>query len=175
MAELILKHGDREPERINLERLRTTIGRSTRSDICIPDPFASRVHVEIRKENDHYVLQDLGSANGTRFNGQPVKEIIELNSGDKIQIGETVFQFIEQKISTNRSLVDGGEDFNPSVTISLAANKSATELFQSIEKARQAEISKVPQPAAQKTDLLGLISKVGVTLLAATTLETGRA
>jgi serine phosphatase RsbU (regulator of sigma subunit)/pSer/pThr/pTyr-binding forkhead associated (FHA) protein len=171
MAELILKHGDREPEQINLERLRTTIGRSTRSDICIPDPFASRVHVEIRKENDHYVLQDLGSANGTRYNGQPVKEIIELNSGDKIQIGETVFQFIDQKISTNRTLVDGGEDFNPSVTISLAANKSATELFQSIEKARQAEISKVPQPVAQKTDLLGLISKVGVTLLAATTLD----
>ena len=171
MAELILKHGEREPERINLERLRTTIGRSTRSDICIPDPFASRVHVEIRKENDHYILQDLGSANGTRYNGQPVKEIIELNSGDKIQIGETVFQFVEQKINTNRTLVDGGDDFNPSMTISLAANKSATELFQSIEKARQAEISKVPQPVAQKTDLLGLISKVGVTLLAATTLD----
>ncbi len=171
MAELILKHGEREPERINLERLRTTIGRSTRSDICIPDPFASRVHVEIRKENDHYVLQDLGSANGTRYNGQPVKEIIELSSGDKIQIGETVFQFVEQKINSNRTLIDGGEEFNPSVTISLAANKSATELFQSIEKARQAEISKVPQPVAQKTDLLGLISKVGVTLLAATTLD----
>ncbi|MEP6925781.1 MAG: SpoIIE family protein phosphatase, partial [Pyrinomonadaceae bacterium] len=170
MAELILKHGDREPERINLERLKTTIGRSTRSDICIPDPFASRVHVEVRKEGDNYVLQDLGSANGTRYNGQPVKEVMQLNSGDLIQIGETVFHFVEQKINTNRTLVDGGEEFNPSVTISLAANKSATELFQSIEKARQAEISKIPQPA-HKADLLGLISKVGVTLLAATTLD----
>lgn len=171
MAELILKHGEREPERIVLERLRTTIGRSTRSDICIPDPFASRVHAEVRKEGDHYVLQDLGSANGTRFNGQPATQVLRLNSGDQIQIGETVFHFIEQKISTNRTLVDEDDDFNPSVTISLSANKSATEIFQSIEKARQAEISKVPQPTSQKTDLLGLISKVGVTLLAATTLD----
>lgn len=172
MAELILKHNDqREPERINLERLKTTIGRSTRSDICIPDPFASRVHVEVRKEGDNYVLQDLGSANGTRYNGQPVKEIVKLSSGDQIQIGETVFNFLEQKINVSRTLVDGGENFNPSMTISLAANKSATELFQSIEKARQAEISKTSQPVAQKTDLLGLISKVGVTLLAATTLD----
>lgn len=171
MAELILKHGDREPERIVLERLRTTIGRSTRSDICIPDPFASRVHAEVRKEGDHFLLQDLGSANGTRFNGQPVTQILRLNSGDQIQIGETVFHFIEQRVTSNRTLIDGDDDLNPSMTISLSANKSATELFQSIEKARQAEISKVPQPTAQKADLLGLISKVGVTLLAATTLD----
>jgi phosphoserine phosphatase RsbU/P len=171
MAELILKHGDREPERIVLERLRTTIGRSTRSDICIPDPFASRVHAEVRKEGDHFLLQDLGSANGTRFNGQPVTQVLRLNSGDQIQIGETVFHFIEQRVTSNRTLIDGDDDLNPSMTISLSANKSATELFQSIEKARQAEISKVPQPTAQKADLLGLISKVGVTLLAATTLD----
>lgn len=170
MAELIIRQGDREPERIVLERLRTTIGRSTRSDICIPDPFASRVHAELRKEGDHYVLQDLGSANGTRFNGQPLTGTVHITSGDQIQIGETVFHFVEQKITTNRTLIDNGEELNPSVTISLSANKSATELFQSIEKARQAEISKAPIPA-QRTDLLGLISKVGVTLLAATTLE----
>src|SRR4028118_2047803 len=95
MAELHIKYTDREPERVNLERLKTTIGRSTRSDICIPDPFASRVHAEIRNEGDHFVLQDLDSANGTRYNGQPVSEIIQLSSGDKIQIGETVFEFLE--------------------------------------------------------------------------------
>ena len=170
MSELIIKYADRESERIILERLRTTIGRSTRSDICIPDPFASRVHAEIRREGDHYVMQDLGSPNGTRFNGQPVTgQTVALASGDKIQIGETVFEFVEPKLGANHTLIDGTDDFNPSVTISLAANKSATELFQSIEKARQDEISR--QKVTSRTDLLGLISKVGVTLLGATTLD----
>lgn len=168
MPELIIKHGDREPEKILLERLRTTVGRSTRSDICIPDPFASRVHAEIRREGDHYILQDLGSANGTRFNGAPLSGSIPISTGDRFQIGETVFEFVEPR-AVSQTLVDGGDDFNPSVTISLSANKSATELFQSIEKARQAEISK--QKVTSRTDLLGLISKVGVTLLAATTLD----
>jgi serine phosphatase RsbU (regulator of sigma subunit) len=167
MPELIIKHGDRAPEKLVLERLRTTIGRSTRSDICIPDPFASRVHAELRREGDHYVLTDLGSANGTRFNGQPLSGEIPIDSGDRFQIGETVFEFVEPR-AVSQTLVDGG-DFNPSVTISLSANKSATELFQSIEKARQAELS--TKKVTARTDLLGLISKVGVTLLAATTLD----
>jgi serine phosphatase RsbU (regulator of sigma subunit) len=168
MPELIIKHGDRAPEKLILERLRTTIGRSTRSDICIPDPFASRVHAELRREGDRYILQDLGSANGTRFNGQPLSGEIPIDTGDRFQIGETVFEFLEPR-AVNQTLVGDGDDFNPSVTISLSANKSATELFQSIEKARQAEIA--TKKVKAQTDLLGLISKVGVTLLAATTLE----
>ena len=169
MPELIITHGNQEPETIVLERLRTTVGRSTRSDICIPDPFASRVHAEIRREGDHYILQDLGSANGTRFNGQPLHGAIPIDSGDRFQIGETVFEFVLPRINVGQTIVDGADDFTPSVTISLSANKSATELFQSIEKARQAELSK--RTVTSRTDLLGLISKVGVTLLAATTLE----
>lgn len=168
MPELFIKHGDRAAEKLIIERLRTTIGRSTRSDICIPDPFASRLHAEIRREGDRYILQDLGSANGTRFNGQPLAGEIPIDSGDRFQIGETVFEFVEPR-AVSQTLVGDGDDFNPSVTISLSANKSATELFQSIERARQAEIA--TKKVKAQTDLLGLISKVGVTLLAATTLE----
>ncbi|MBC7797546.1 MAG: SpoIIE family protein phosphatase [Pyrinomonadaceae bacterium] len=70
----------------------------------------------------------------------------------------------------HKTLSGGDDDFNPSVTISFAANKSAQELFQSIENARKSEkVSK--QHETTKGDLLGLISKVGVTLLAAQTLE----
>ena len=168
MPELVVKQNDREIERVNLDRLRTTIGRSTRSDICIPDPFASRFHAEVRREGDHFVLQDLGSANGTRYNGQPVAQVLRLSAGDKIQIGETVFEFIESRKS-NQTIVDG-EDLNPNVTISLSANKSAADLFHSIEQAHQAEIT-ARKINIQKPDFLGLISKVGVTLLAATTLD----
>src|ERR687889_621257 len=69
MPELIVQYPDRAPDTFPLGRLRITIGRSARNDVCIPDPFASRVHAEVRREGDVYVMQDLGSANGTLFNG----------------------------------------------------------------------------------------------------------
>ena len=60
MPQLIFKNTDRSAEVVQLARLRTTIGRSARSDVCIPDAFASRLHAEVRKEGDGYWLQDLG-------------------------------------------------------------------------------------------------------------------
>ncbi len=90
MPQLIVKTSDRAAENVPLSRLRTTIGRSARSDICIPDAFASRLHAEVRKEGEAFWLQDLGSANGTRYNGSFVSMPIPLIPGGKIQIGETV-------------------------------------------------------------------------------------
>ena len=73
MTELIVKYPDRAPDHFPLGRLRITIGRSARNDLCIPDPFASRVHAEVRREGDEYILQDLGSANGTLYNGDDLE------------------------------------------------------------------------------------------------------
>ena len=92
-AELIVKYPDRPPDHFPLGRLRITIGRSARNDLCIPDPFASRVHAEVRREGDEYVLQDLGSANGTLYNGATVEGAIHLTAGGRIQIGETEIVF----------------------------------------------------------------------------------
>src|SRR5947207_15370193 len=89
MAELIVKYPDRAAEHFQINRLRITIGRSARNDLCIPDPFASRVHAEVRSEGDEYFLQDLGSANGTLYNGSVVEAVIARTRGGRIEIGET--------------------------------------------------------------------------------------
>src|SRR5919199_2894956 len=96
MSELIVKYPDRAPDHFPLGRLRITIGRSARNDLCIPDPFASRVHAEVRREGDQYVLQDLGSANGTLYNGERVENMVALVPGGRIQIGETEIEFFDQ-------------------------------------------------------------------------------
>src|SRR5688500_20340297 len=93
MPQLIVKNSDFQTDKFVITRLRTTIGRSARSDICIPDAFASRLHAEVRQEGDAYWLQDLGSANGTRYNGNNVTMPIPLISGGEIQIGETTIIF----------------------------------------------------------------------------------
>lgn len=162
MPEVTVKYPDRPLEKLPLSRLRTTIGRSARSDICIPDAFASRLHAEIREEGGVYLLQDLGSANGTRYNGSVVSMPIPLMPGGEIQIGETVITFVDERRSVvkNATLIaDSTQALNPAMTISLAPQKNPTDRI-------------LQSPASSsRSDLLGLISKVGVALLSSSGLD----
>ena len=162
MAQLIVKtSGNGSGEKVPLSRLRTTIGRSARSDVCIPDAFASRLHAEVRQEGDGFWLQDLGSANGTRYNGTPVKMPVPLSAGGEIQIGETTIVFDDERfqIAGGATLIaDHTEALDPSKTISLQSRKfPTTELLK--------------EQFSSRNDLLGLISKVGVALLSASSLD----
>jgi len=161
MPQLIVKTSDRAAENVPLSRLRTTIGRSARSDICIPDAFASRLHAEVRKEGEAFWLQDLGSANGTRYNGSFVSLPIPLMPGGKIQIGETVIIFDDERLRENKNatlITDSTEALDPSMTIALTRQANPT-----------AEI--LDSHFSSRTDLLGLISKVGVALLSSSGLD----
>ena len=148
-------------DKFSLARLRTTIGRSARSDVCIPDAFASRLHAEVRKEGDGYWLQDLGSANGTRYNGSLVTMPIPLVSGGEIQIGETRIVFEDEqmnRLGSSTLIADSTEALDPSKTISLTQRKNPTT-----------EI--LDGQFSSRTELLGLISKVGVALLSSSGLD----
>ena len=68
------------------------IGREKGNDITVEDHEASRRHAEIRKHNDTYSLTDLDSSNGTFLNNCRIAEA-ELKSGDRIQIGRTLFLY----------------------------------------------------------------------------------
>ena len=177
MSELIVKYPDRAPDHFPLGRLRMTIGRSARNDLCIPDPFASRVHAEVRREGDEYLLQDLGSANGTLYNGATVDSVIRLTAGGRIQIGETEIIFDDGTYNSSMGatmITENNESSLPEATIALASGDRTTSgLLEAIEGARtKPEQIVTAAPAAAKSgDLLALISKVGITLLASATLN----
>ena len=138
MAELVVRYPDRTAEHFPLNRLRITIGRSARNDLCIPDPFASRVHAEVRHEGDEYFLQDLGSANGTLYNGAIVDAAIPLTRGGRIQIGETeiVFNDGPYPLSSGSTMITEQSTSMPEATIALSsADRTTSGLFQQIEGA----------------------------------------
>ena len=56
------------------------------------DPEISRQHARVSRSDDGYVIEDLGSMNGTRVNGAGIKERV-LNDGDEITMGTTVIRF----------------------------------------------------------------------------------
>lgn len=85
-AMLLILEGPRTGRRIFLEQSELLIGRSERCDIIVDDRQVSRLHARIRQDADKYILQDLGSKNGTFLNGQEVRKDTVLENGDEIQI-----------------------------------------------------------------------------------------
>jgi serine phosphatase RsbU (regulator of sigma subunit)/pSer/pThr/pTyr-binding forkhead associated (FHA) protein len=161
MPQLVIRNSGQIAERVALNRLRTTIGRSARSDVCIPDAFASRLHAEVRQEGDTFWLQDLGSANGTRYNGNLVTVPLPLSNNGEIQIGETTIVFEDERLIEPRGMTliaDSTSALDPSQTISFMGRRNPT-----------AEI--LESKLSTRTELLGLISKVGVALLSSSGLD----
>jgi sigma-B regulation protein RsbU (phosphoserine phosphatase) len=185
MPDLIVNYPDRASDTFPLGRLRITIGRSARNDVCIPDPFASRVHAEVRREGDAYILQDLGSANGTLYNGERVEAALALTPGGRIQIGETEIVFKDKDANASATMIAEPSASLPEATIALNSDQRSTSgLLEAIEDARTQGSAEQPRPAGtiitsaranansvQQSDLLALISKVSVTLLAPATLD----
>ena len=69
-----------------------TLGRGSSNDVCVPSGNLSRRHTRVVFTNGKYVLQDLGSTNGSKVNGVLVGTKI-LTDGDRIQLGDQELLF----------------------------------------------------------------------------------
>lgn len=72
----------------------TTIGRSRTNSIILNDAYVSTLHASINYENGLCMLTDHESRNGTHINDIPVNEKTALATGDRIKIGQSVFEYI---------------------------------------------------------------------------------
>jgi len=77
----------------------TSIGRSADNDIYITgDTTLSKQHAKIVEQNDHYRIIDLGSTNGTRVNGNWLRQPMLLESDDEVQFGDhTLMRFVTSR------------------------------------------------------------------------------
>jgi hypothetical protein len=62
------------------------IGRDDDCDIVIPNRQVSRHHARFFADKNEVWVEDLGSRNGTHFNGEPIHEPVMLRDGDIVQI-----------------------------------------------------------------------------------------
>ena len=75
--------------KIPLDRAIVFIGRHPECDIILTrSRKVSRKHCTIAQVNNSFVIRDLGSMNGVRLNGQPVKRDARLKVGDEVSIGD---------------------------------------------------------------------------------------
>ena len=95
MAKLYLKFEKATLQEANLTTAVFTIGRMPDNSFQIDNLAVSARHAKIYWEKDHYVIEDLGSLNGTWVNGQRVGKAT-LRDGDQIAIGKHFVQFKDE-------------------------------------------------------------------------------
>ncbi len=91
-AELVVLTGNAERDRIKLRPQGHVVGRSVDADFHIDDPYSSEFHARVGLDDDHVVVHDLGSTNGTYVNGRRVTTPTRLSKGDTVQIGKTILE-----------------------------------------------------------------------------------
>jgi hypothetical protein len=87
--------GGRAGETFPLEGERTLIGRSPDCEIFLDDVTVSRKHAVLHRRDDAFVIEDLGSLNGTFLNKRRI-ESGELSDNDELQIGKYRLTFLLQ-------------------------------------------------------------------------------
>ena len=83
---LLRLEGSGAVEQVWIERPEVVIGRADDCDVVIAERQVSRRHARIRQVGEQYILEDLGSKNGTFVNGQELVEPYVLQNGDEVQI-----------------------------------------------------------------------------------------
>ncbi|MHB0977499.1 MAG: FHA domain-containing protein [Candidatus Aquicultorales bacterium] len=71
------------------------IGREVEGGLSVPDSFVSTRHARVYADGGGFVVEDLGSKNGTFLNGRRLSGGKLLQPGDRIKLGETILQFLE--------------------------------------------------------------------------------
>jgi pSer/pThr/pTyr-binding forkhead associated (FHA) protein len=79
-------------------RGRLTLGRGKEVDLLLLDPAISREHSAVFPDGEEYLIEDLGSANGTFVNDELVTKK-PLEEGDLIRVGTKLIIFTREELT----------------------------------------------------------------------------
>jgi pSer/pThr/pTyr-binding forkhead associated (FHA) protein len=83
---------------------RCKIGRVDENDVILVDPGISRQHARLHGRRGVYLVEDMGSSNGTRLNGELIEGPEVLRDGDYVGVGQATVQF------SNLDMTRSGEE-----------------------------------------------------------------
>lgn len=105
---LVLRSGEKAGQVFPLEKAEIIIGRDAGNDVAIIDPEISRKHSRLTLQGSNYVLEDLGSTNGTFVNGVRLMGPYILRAGEMITLGEkTNLLFEVSQVDPDATVVSG--------------------------------------------------------------------
>src|SRR5258705_5185009 len=85
---LIIEDDEGRKTVVPLVREEITIGRQDGNTIKLSERNVSRRHARLKKDNGSLLIEDLGSYNGVRVNGERIAGPTRIKEGDLIEIGD---------------------------------------------------------------------------------------
>lgn len=92
-AVIVILTGDAQGTEHVLDQSRVLLGRGPGVDLCFDDSTMSSQHAALEFREGGFAVRDLGSTNGTFVNGGRV-QAAALKNGDRLELGENVFEFV---------------------------------------------------------------------------------
>lgn len=107
---LTMRKGPEPGQQYSLITDSVTIGRDPMVDVVVNDPEVSRQHVRLTRRGDHFLIQDLGSTNGTFLDGRRLLgDPVPIAPGQLITIGGNVSLVFEAEGDVGATLLAGDE------------------------------------------------------------------
>src|SRR6266550_2773874 len=88
MMKLIIEDDEGRKTVVPLVREEITIGRQDGNTIRLTERNVSRRHARLVKDNGSILIEDLGSYNGVRVNGEKISGPTKIKEGDLVEIGD---------------------------------------------------------------------------------------
>jgi hypothetical protein len=92
---LLMRKGPQPNRPFPLGKDVITIGRGPDSDIAVDDAEVSRHHARLTRQGNDWILEDLGSRNGTFVNGQRITGPVVLTPGAQVGLGTSILFSME--------------------------------------------------------------------------------
>lgn len=143
MASLFVIQGADQGRRFDLERDKpVALGRDASNPVRLHDNEVSRRHAEVRIVNGAYRVVDLGSANGTYVNEQPIDQA-PLRPGDRLRVGQTILLFNTNATSASRDLTERVD------LLGKASREDRSAIIRSMSVGDGSRILTAPEPAGE--------------------------
>ena len=91
-SQLVVTAGSLEGTRIGLTGAPVLIGRANDSTLVLTDDYASTRHARITLQDGMWVVEDLGSTNGTYLGQRKLDGPLPMEVGVPLRIGKTVLE-----------------------------------------------------------------------------------
>ncbi len=121
LARLKVQRANEPPTYYTLGADDVIVGRSSKSQVSLPDAYVSRRHLKIFTKGNKFYAEDLRSNIGTVIRGEKLS-VIELDDGDEMIIGgiRLIFERITRDDSPS-DITDNNEDMVDTMALSLGA------------------------------------------------------
>ena len=160
--QLIMRSGPTPGASFILEGDQLTVGRDSTNEIVINDAEISRRHSRLTFQGGKYVIEDLGSTNGTFVNGQRLAGPRVLKAGEVVSFGEQIVLVFEV---TN---FDAGATIaspRAAAPVPVVPRVVTVPPPPPVEYAGSVPDSPAPAPTIAKTNLTPILIGVGVLLV----------